>query len=58
MGISTEESPLSATSDLALLTMAEEMRQLRLQLETGIPEARDGGPIFQRPPPYGMRETI
>lgn len=58
MGISTEESPLSATSDLALLTIAEEMRQLRLRLETGMSEARDGGPILQRPPPYGMGKTI
>ncbi|KAF8142789.1 hypothetical protein K438DRAFT_1784362 [Mycena galopus ATCC 62051] len=48
-------SPLSATSDPSLLLMAEEMRRLTAsvqRLETGVPQARDGGPILQRPPAY------
>ncbi|KAF8194759.1 hypothetical protein K438DRAFT_1827367 [Mycena galopus ATCC 62051] len=52
-----EESPLSP-SDSAIAVMAREMRRLTAtvqRLETGIPEARDGGPILQRPPAYGIR---
>ncbi|KAJ7020717.1 hypothetical protein C8F04DRAFT_1241780 [Mycena alexandri] len=51
-----EPSPLSATSDPALGLMAEEMRRIRTsvqRLERGLPEARDGGSMVQRPPPYG-----
>ncbi|KAJ7750754.1 hypothetical protein B0H14DRAFT_3896887 [Mycena olivaceomarginata] len=67
----TALTPLSAAShpSSALLQMRvaeetlEEMRRLRAsmqRLETGMPEARDGGPapIVLRPPPYGMSETI
>lgn len=52
-----DQSPLSAVSDPAMVVMAQEMRRLTAsvqRLETGIPEARDGGPVLQRPPAYGM----
>ncbi|KAJ7627786.1 hypothetical protein DFH06DRAFT_727288 [Mycena polygramma] len=42
--------------DPALGDLAAEVRRLTVslqRLETGIPEARDGGPIWQRPPAYG-----
>ncbi|KAJ7676505.1 hypothetical protein DFH06DRAFT_1291527 [Mycena polygramma] len=54
------QGPLSATSDATLLVMAEEMRCLRAsvrRLET-MPEACDGGPIFQSPPAYGVAEAM
>ncbi|KAF7364643.1 hypothetical protein MVEN_00333700 [Mycena venus] len=53
-------SPLSATSDPGLLLVAEEVRRLTAsvqRLETGVPEARDGGPIFQHPPAYRTGES-
>jgi hypothetical protein len=55
------QSPLSATSDPGLLLVAEEMRRMTAamqRLETGIPEAWDGGPVLQRPPAYGGRDSI
>ncbi|KAJ7649004.1 hypothetical protein DFH06DRAFT_1135265 [Mycena polygramma] len=42
--------------DPALGDLAAEVRRLTVslqRLETGIPEARDGGPVWQRPPAYG-----
>ncbi|KAJ7274663.1 hypothetical protein C8J57DRAFT_1312448 [Mycena rebaudengoi] len=53
-------SPLSATSDPGLLLVAEEVRRLTAsvqRLETGVPQARDGGPILQRPPAYRTDES-
>jgi len=55
-----DQSPLSATSDPGLLLVAEEVRRLTAsvrRLETGVPEARDGGPILQRPPAYSTGES-
>ncbi|KAJ7174954.1 hypothetical protein C8R43DRAFT_1230501 [Mycena crocata] len=52
-------APFSSASDPALTRMAEEMHRITMsvqRLETGIPEARDGGPILQRPPAYGRRQ--
>ncbi|KAJ6456018.1 hypothetical protein C8R47DRAFT_191099 [Mycena vitilis] len=54
------QSPLSATSDAALLFIAEEMRCLGAsvrRLET-MPEACDGGLRFQSPPAYGVAEAM
>ncbi|KAJ7149576.1 hypothetical protein C8R46DRAFT_1358663 [Mycena filopes] len=54
------QSPLSPTGHPSLLLVAGEVRRLAAslqRLETGIPEARDGGPVvLQRPPAYGSRE--
>ncbi|KAJ7089113.1 hypothetical protein C8R44DRAFT_818798 [Mycena epipterygia] len=53
--LSTDQSPLSAASDPALLDIADNLRRLTAsvqRLETEIPEARDGGPVLQRPPAY------
>ncbi|KAJ7664203.1 hypothetical protein B0H17DRAFT_1092153 [Mycena rosella] len=50
-------SPHTATSPV-LTQMAEEMRRITMsvqRLESGMPEAQDGGPILQRPPAYGNR---
>ncbi|KAJ7120055.1 hypothetical protein C8R44DRAFT_787577 [Mycena epipterygia] len=55
----TEQSPLSAASDPALLDIADHLRRLTVsvqRLETEIPEARDGGPVLQRPPAYYIRQ--
>ncbi|KAJ6520708.1 hypothetical protein DFH09DRAFT_1193914 [Mycena vulgaris] len=49
--IGMDQSPLTPGSDPALVLVAEEIRRLREHLETD--EARDGGPISQRPPAYG-----
>ncbi|KAJ7081443.1 hypothetical protein C8R44DRAFT_754048 [Mycena epipterygia] len=50
------QSPTSAASDVALTRIAEDMRRITVsvqRLETGIPEARDGGSALLRPPAYG-----
>ncbi|KAJ7240709.1 hypothetical protein C8J57DRAFT_1562108 [Mycena rebaudengoi] len=60
MSRSEERSPLSGVSEPAFLLMAEEVRRLTesvQRLETGIPEVRDGGPIFQPPPAYSFGES-
>ncbi|KAJ7022391.1 hypothetical protein C8F04DRAFT_240315 [Mycena alexandri] len=53
------QSPMSPASDPSLLLVAAEVRRLTAsmqRLETGIPEAHDGGPVvFQHPPAYGSR---
>jgi hypothetical protein len=55
-GTETSLTPLSAANDVALMQIAEQMRRMRMsmqRLETGIPEARDGGSALMRPPAYG-----
>ncbi|KAJ7197910.1 hypothetical protein GGX14DRAFT_667054 [Mycena pura] len=54
------ESPYSTASDPTLLSMAEEIRCIRSsvqRLQTELPEARDGSPVFQRPPPYAELQS-
>ncbi|KAJ6532641.1 hypothetical protein B0H19DRAFT_1241927 [Mycena capillaripes] len=55
-GTEALQTPLSAASDVALMQIAEQMRRIRMsmqRLETGMPEARDGGSVLMRPPAYG-----
>ncbi|KAJ7302305.1 hypothetical protein DFH08DRAFT_75857 [Mycena albidolilacea] len=55
-GTEASQTPLSAVNDVALMQIAEQMRRMRMsmqRLETGIPEARDGGSALMRPPAYG-----
>jgi len=49
-------SPTGVTSERGLAHLTAEIRHLTAsvqRLETGIPEARDGGQVMQRPPAYG-----
>ncbi|KAJ6543367.1 hypothetical protein DFH09DRAFT_1173568 [Mycena vulgaris] len=53
----TDQTLESAASPV-LTQMAEEMRRITIsmqRLESGLPEARDGGSQLQRPPAYGDR---
>ncbi|KAF7333748.1 hypothetical protein MVEN_02331400 [Mycena venus] len=55
-GTEAPQTSLSAASDVTLAQIAEQVRRMRmsmLRLETGMPEARDGGPALIRPPAYG-----
>ncbi|KAJ7851264.1 hypothetical protein B0H14DRAFT_830115 [Mycena olivaceomarginata] len=50
------ESPAGATTERGLARLTAEMRNLTAsvqRLETGMPEARDGGQVMLHPPAYG-----
>ncbi|KAJ7469576.1 hypothetical protein FB451DRAFT_1176816 [Mycena latifolia] len=55
LAISTEHSPVSP-SDSALVLLAEEMSRMRASMQRLETEARDGGPLVQRPPAYPSGE--
>ncbi|KAJ7692233.1 hypothetical protein B0H17DRAFT_1061629 [Mycena rosella] len=55
---STVHSPVSPASEAEspLVLLAEEMRRMRASMQRLETEARDGGPLVQRPPAYGISD--